>query len=1638
MKKSLLLTLIILAFMLGMVSTVLADTVQVGTGTGTSSYLPLYGLYGYNYTQQIYTQAQIAKAGNITKIRFYYVSGTITNSKDWVVYMGHTTKTTFASTTDWEPLANLTQVFAGDVSSLVPLANNWMEITLTTPFAYDNVRNLVVAVDENTAGYSSMSWGAFTSGTNTGIYYYNDTTNPDPAAPPTANSRTATIDRIQFVFPNSAAPLAPTLVAPANGGWALSGEKLYWTPTAGGSDATTYDVYFGTAANPPLVSDNQTAANYTPTLAAATTYYWKVVASNEIGDSPASAIWSFKTPTATQVAESFENTTFPPAGWANGTTGTWSRSTSYFKHGTASAYKYGATGTAYVLSTPRVTITSTSTLDLWTLASGITGTLQVVYSPDRVTWTTIGAPITHAVAYTMYNSVIDLSTLAGNNYYLGIQTGLQAVSFYVDSVVGPEITPEAPGAPVLSVPADLAVNVNEYPTLTWTAPTTGGVPTGYKVYLDTNTTPTTQIGTVTGLTWTATTPLAYNTVYYWTVKATNGAGDSPAATVRSFTTRQDPTITSLPYTDGFEVDNTDATAVASWSNVYVTGTKNWTANSSVTTYNRAPRTGTFNAFLGWSASTWMIRPVQLTGGTSYDVEVYARQDDADVALANMTIAYGTAGTAAAMTNVIVPQTGLTNGDYQRLGGSFTPASTGIYYIGILGTLPSATNWYVSIDDITIRQTPANPSFSYAPTAIDFGMVQNAAQVGPQNVTVTNTGGGTLNLTAANLALSGANAAQFSFATTNLPAALGAGQSVVIPVYVTGTTAGPISATLTITYNATPYTVALSANVLPAGIVTVGNGTADLDLPINAYYGYTYSQSIFMQSELNTPDQRIEKVYYYWNGAAEATLSNDWTIYMGHTALTAFDTTTSWIPLANLSTVFTGTVALPAVAGWIEIPLTAPFVYNNTDNLVIAVDENTASYDGDSEFFFSTASATNRSLRYYNDTTNPDPAAPVAGTQVLGYPNVMLAFGDIPVGMPDPVTLTYPANEAAGLPIEGFNLTWTPALTGGVPTYYAVYMSMDVETIYDDFYWETTAQSFNPATAATTPVTFNYDERWYWTVQAFNASGDALVEPPFSFTIEAAPQIITTFPWVENFDAAAALPTDWAIADVDGGGTGWVTSTTYAHSAPNAFKHAYSTAVPEPGQDGWLITPGVAVPTGNYYLSWWNYNNFPTWMVYNGVKVNTTNNPADPNWVELWSNSTAASAWSQAVVSISAYVGQTVYFAFNYKGYDADDWYVDDVSVYELTVDTFGPIITHLPIINTPREDLSYPVYADILDDATWHNPVGGANMYWSIDGGTTWSAPVAMTTANDTTYVANIPAQPLGTTVTYKIEAWDSLNNMTTTSNFAFGVNDPTWVWYDQGGTTYLGYTTTDFGPTVLFENPFFGTDYAVQILATDGSSYYGNTANLQIWTYDGVNDLVPYFTTPIPVTFGAQTAETFDLTSYNVQITAPYFFVSYLDVPMGNYILHDGTYDYGTSFVYQGTTLYNMSNPGAWAIGAQVQTGALQALEAPVVTVALVAGVPTLSWTAIPGAGSYHVYGATNPYAADPWTPVDTTALTTYPYTGIDAYHFFKVTADSATPPVRGNVLSSQQAVRLDRLPVAPALRFAPNSKLTGVGLRK
>lgn len=236
-------------------------TISIGTGTASNATLvPINSCYGYNYTQQIVKASEFAAGGGIpgeiTKIRFYYSSGgtTTTTWNGWTVYLGHSSKTEFTSNTNWEPLANLTQVFSGTVT---PVGGNWMEIVLTTPFNYNGTSNLIVAVDENTPNYScTANFGSYTGTANTAIYYRSDTTNPNPASPPEATGRTSTLARIQFEGA-VASCLAPTALTTVNN--TLTQSTLSWTASQSAA-ANGYEYYVATSATAPTESATPTGS----------------------------------------------------------------------------------------------------------------------------------------------------------------------------------------------------------------------------------------------------------------------------------------------------------------------------------------------------------------------------------------------------------------------------------------------------------------------------------------------------------------------------------------------------------------------------------------------------------------------------------------------------------------------------------------------------------------------------------------------------------------------------------------------------------------------------------------------------------------------------------------------------------------------------------------------------------------------------------------------------------------------------------------------------------------------------------------------------------------------------------------------------------------------------------------------------------------------------------------------------------------------------------------------------------------------------------------------------------------------------------------------------------------------------------
>lgn len=183
-----------------------AQTIQVGSGTATGSYLPIYYLFDKNYTQTIYTGAELTNAGatvtggTITTLRYKPTASVSTEKwRTWTIYITNTSKVGYANNADWIPISNFTQVFSGALPDNT-VANAWIDITLDTPFSWDG-SNVAIAITENTPGWgNSPNWSSYTLAPSSGsktIYKYQDGDDINTATPPTGTLSNV-VAQIQF------------------------------------------------------------------------------------------------------------------------------------------------------------------------------------------------------------------------------------------------------------------------------------------------------------------------------------------------------------------------------------------------------------------------------------------------------------------------------------------------------------------------------------------------------------------------------------------------------------------------------------------------------------------------------------------------------------------------------------------------------------------------------------------------------------------------------------------------------------------------------------------------------------------------------------------------------------------------------------------------------------------------------------------------------------------------------------------------------------------------------------------------------------------------------------------------------------------------------------------------------------------------------------------------------------------------------------------------------------------------------------------------------------------------------------------------------------------------------------------------
>lgn len=156
----------------------------VGSGDGTSRFLPFSNWYHYGLTQQIYTAKELGnKAGSIMALDFFRTDDNECNNTI-EIYLVKTDKTRFANRTDWISVTEEDKVYDGKMQFE---SNQWTTIELTKPFDYDGVSNLALIVyDKNVSEDSYGDYRAFRTfkgNDNQTLYFRSD--KDDPTIRPT-------------------------------------------------------------------------------------------------------------------------------------------------------------------------------------------------------------------------------------------------------------------------------------------------------------------------------------------------------------------------------------------------------------------------------------------------------------------------------------------------------------------------------------------------------------------------------------------------------------------------------------------------------------------------------------------------------------------------------------------------------------------------------------------------------------------------------------------------------------------------------------------------------------------------------------------------------------------------------------------------------------------------------------------------------------------------------------------------------------------------------------------------------------------------------------------------------------------------------------------------------------------------------------------------------------------------------------------------------------------------------------------------------------------------------------------------------------------------------------------------------------
>ena len=424
-------------------------------------------------------------------------------------------------------------------------------------------------------------------------------------------------------------------------------------------------------------------------------------------------------------------------------------------------------------------------------------------------------------------------------------------------------------------------------------------------------------------------------------------------------------------------------------------------------------------------------------------------------------------------------------------------------------------------------------------------------------------------------------------------------------------------------------------------------------PVEPYYQYSYSQTIYNSNLINASGQ-ITGLKYFATPTTDLQNTGTWDIYMAHTDLNEHpqneDGSYSFVDGSELTLVFSGPVEV--VDQTVTITLDTPFDYNGTQNLIVAGHDtmDTGFYDDSShDFYASLFDGTSRiALVSYNDVTPIDGLAPPSPYDaLLRYANIV--FEGITQQCPNPTDIS--VSNILGTSAD-FN--WSLGGENVTGFEYAVL------PVGEDFVSGTTITENTISISGLEPLT-NY-------VFYIRSLCDGEFSGVISYAFTTSCADLFELPFYESFEQDSENEICWTIIDLSPeaapNNSSWNTNVSNAFDGSQAaWMYTFGNAGKN---DDYLISPRFNL-SGNDRIKF-AAKSFGNDEPNNSMAVlmsTTTSNPED--FTIILSETTEYSGdWTQVSIDLSAYSGPA-FIAFYVPTTESEGYamYVDAIVVEEM-------------------------------------------------------------------------------------------------------------------------------------------------------------------------------------------------------------------------------------------------------------------------------------------------------------------------------------------------------------------------------------